>query len=119
MSEVVLVDEIVPCFLTTKGLCKRLYGDQYGSKCKFVRKQRLSQSAWSMVGNIARPELYDSESRLAQCAHVLCYTYLLVNDVLGDSNETEALQAACNMLHIGVPLGLLPQMPYPLLVYLF
>lgn len=129
VREIVCVDELVNCFPYTRGLCKLVYGETYGPQCHLPRKKVLSEQAWSIVENIPQPVLYDRESIIAECAHGLCYTSLLVEDVLCRSSRTnaietevlsEALRDASKLLHVGVPLGLLPKMPHhTLAIYLF
>ncbi|OGY32990.1 MAG: hypothetical protein A3C02_02660 [Candidatus Andersenbacteria bacterium RIFCSPHIGHO2_02_FULL_45_11] len=129
VREIVRVDELVKCFPYTTGLCKWVYGEKYGPQCHLPRKKVLAEQAWSIVENIPQPVLYDRESRIAECAHGLCYTHLLVQDVLRQNARknaietevlSEVLRDASNMLHIGVPLGLLPKMPHhTLALYIF
>lgn len=123
ITSIVHVETVEPCWVLSRSLLKDRY-QQFATlpHCCKRRKRVLSEAAWETVDNIGQPMLYDHEGILAQCAHVLCYAHLLVFDVLGDSNESEALRRAADLLHICVPLGLRikgQMQEQKLVVYLF
>ncbi len=128
ITEIVCIDQPEPCFPCTCALLKQRYA-QYGEgmdakdprKVRKIRRQHLWEvESWRMVERLGPHQYDDLNSPASQAAHALLYCHLLLNEVLGqNSDETENLQMACNMLHMGVPLGLLPRRPYPLLLYVF
>lgn len=127
ISEIVCVDEFQSCFPCTCTLLKQRYG-KYGKdmdpkdprKVRDIRRRRLWDNSLKMAAHLGPHQYDDLESQASKYARSLFYCHLLLTEVLGqNANETENLQMACGMLHMGVPLGLLPQRPYPLLLYMF